>query len=160
MLEYDVSARRLDQHGSLAACKEAEIVLDTDVNGRPDAFNPAELFLASIAACMIKGIERVTPMLKFDLRGVEVRLHGVRQDAPPMMVSVDYELTVDTDEDDQRLELLHKNVRKYGTISNTVAMALKLEGTIRRNQRTREREAGSGDGSAGSSSAPPSGGLS
>jgi uncharacterized OsmC-like protein len=132
MLEYHVTARRLDQHGSLAACKDAEIVLDTDVNGRLDAFNPAELFLASIAACMIKGIERVTPMLKFDLRGVEVRLHGVRQDAPPMMVSVDYELTVDTDEDDQRLELLHKNVRKYGTISNTVAQATKLEGVIRR----------------------------
>lgn len=132
MLEYRVSARRQDQHGSLAACKDAEILLDTDVNGRPDAFNPAELFLASIAACMIKGIERVTPMLQFELRGVEVQLHGVRQDAPPMMVSVDYELTVDTDEDDQRLELLHTNVRKYGTISNTVARATKLEGVIKR----------------------------
>lgn len=132
MLEYHVSARRQGPHGSLATCKEAEIVLDTDVNGRPDAFNPAELFLASIAACMIKGIERVTPLLKFDLRGVELRLHGVRQDVPPMMVSVDYELTVDTDEDDQRLELLHKNVRKYGTISNTVAKATKLDGVIKR----------------------------
>ncbi|TXH12621.1 MULTISPECIES: OsmC family protein [unclassified Phenylobacterium] len=132
MLEYHVTARRQDQHGSLAACKGAEIVLDTDVNGRPDAFNPAELFLASIAACMIKGIERATPMLNFDLRGVEVRLHGVRQDAPPMMVSVDYELIIDTDESDQRLELLHKNVRKYGTISNTVAQSSRLEGFIKR----------------------------
>ena len=132
MLEYHVTARRQDQHGSLAACKGAEIVLDTDVNGRPDAFNPAELFLASIAACMIKGIERATPMLNFDLRGVKVRLHGVRQDAPPMMVSVDYELIIDTDESDQRLELLHKNVRKYGTISNTVAQSSRLEGFIKR----------------------------
>ena len=132
MLEYRVNATRQDQHGSLATCKQAEVVLDTDVNGRPDAFNPAELFLASIAACMIKGIERVTPMLKFELRGVEVRLHGVRQDAPPKMISVDYELIVDTDEDDQRLDLLHRNVRKYGTISNTVAAALPLTGTIRR----------------------------
>ena len=64
MLEYHVTARRQDQHGSLAACKGAEIVLDTDVNGRPDAFNPAELFLASIAACMIKGIERGLRPLK------------------------------------------------------------------------------------------------
>ena len=38
----------------------------------------------------------------------------------------------DIDEDDQRLELLHKNVRKYGTISNTVAAALPLTGTIGR----------------------------
>ena len=132
MMEYRVSATRQGPHGSLARCKAAEVVLDTDVNGRPDAFNPAELFLASIAACMIKGIERVTPMLDFALRGVEVRLHGVRQDAPPKMLSVDYELIIDPDEDDQRLALLHRNVRKYGTISNTVAAALPLTGTIRR----------------------------
>ncbi|EYD73836.1 hypothetical protein Rumeso_04609 [Rubellimicrobium mesophilum DSM 19309] len=132
MLEYRVAARRIDAHGSVATTKQAEVVLDTDVAGRVDAFNPAELFLASIAACMIKGVERVTPMLHFQLRGVEVTLHGVRQDSPPKMISVTYELVVDTDEDDRRLELLHTNVRKYGTISNTVAEVTHLEGVIRR----------------------------
>jgi hypothetical protein len=48
------------------------------------------------------------------------------------MNSIDYDLIVDTDENDHRLELLHANVRKYGTISNTVAKAAKLEGVIRR----------------------------
>ena len=132
MLEYTVTAQRTDSHGSEAWTKHAELTLDTDVNGRLDAFNPAELLLAAVAACMIKGIERMIPMLKFQLRGVEVKLHGMRQDSPPKMVSIDYELIVDTDENDQRLELLHKNVRKYGTISNTVAEATKLEGIIRR----------------------------
>ncbi len=132
MLNYDVSAKRIDSHGSVAKTKDAEIRLDTGMAGRLDAFNPAELFLASIAACMIKGIERVTPMLSFNLRGAEVKLHGERQDSPPKMVSVTYELVVDTDETDQRLELLHKNVRKYGTISNTVAQATALTGSIRR----------------------------
>ncbi len=131
-LSYNVTARRVDAHASLATTKQAEIILDTDVAGRADAFNPAELFLAAIAACMIKGIERVTPILRFQLRGVEIRLHGERQDVPPKMVSIDYEVIVDTDETDQRLDLLHTNVRKYGTISNTVAEATKLEGTIRR----------------------------
>ena len=132
MLEYTVTAQRIDDHGSEARTKDAVLTLDTDVNGRPDAFNPAELFLASIAACMIKGIERMIPLLKFQLRSVEVKLHGVRQDSPPKMVSVTYELIVDTGEDDRRLALLHTNVRKYSTISNTVAAAAKLEGTIRR----------------------------
>ncbi|MDO9127566.1 MAG: OsmC family peroxiredoxin, partial [Parvibaculum sp.] len=59
-------------------------------------------------------------------------LHGVRQDSPPKMISIDYEIVVDTDESDHRLDLLHSNVRKYGTISNTVAEATRLEGTIRR----------------------------
>jgi uncharacterized OsmC-like protein len=132
MLEYDVVAKRIDAHGSSARCKDAEITLDTDINGRPDALNPAELFLAAIGACMIKGIERVAPINHFKFRGVEVRLHGVRQDSPPFMSSITYELIIDTDEDDRRLELMHHNVLKYGTISNTVAAATKLEGKILR----------------------------
>lgn len=132
MLEYSVSARRIDSHGSEARSKDALLVLDTDLAGRLDAFNPAELFLASIAACMLKGIERVTPLLGFQLEGAEVRLQGVRQDAPPKMLSVTYDLVIDTGEPDARLDLLHKNVRKYGTISNTAAAALDLQGTIRR----------------------------
>ena len=130
MLEYRIEARRIDAHGAVATTKQAEIVLDTDLAGRPDAFNPAELLLASVAACMLKGIERVTPMIRFELRGVAVKLHGVRQDSPPKMVSIGYEIVVDTDEDDHRLDLLHRNIRKFGTISNTVAEALRLEGTI------------------------------
>ena len=132
MLEFNVSATRIDAHGSEARAKDARLVLDTDLAGRLDAFNPAELLLASLAACMIKGIERVTPLLQFQLRGVSVKLHGIRQDAPPMMTEITYEIVVDTDEDDRRLDLLHTNVRKYGTISNTVARATKLDGTIRR----------------------------
>lgn len=132
MLEYRVSARRLDAHRSEATTKQTILTLDTDVHGRPDAFNPAELFLAAIAACMIKSIERVAPMIHFKFDGVAMKLHGFRQDAPPMMVEVKYEIIVETGEDDRRLELLHTNIRKYGTISNTVAKATRLEGTIRR----------------------------
>ena len=130
MLEYDVSATRIDAHGSSAHCKNAAIILDTDVNGRADAFNPAELLLAAVAACMIKGIERIAPMINFQYRGVEVRLHGIRQDSPPFMASITYELVVDTDEDDRRLELMHTNVRKFGTVSNTIAAATKLDGAV------------------------------
>lgn len=134
MLTYSVSAKRLDAHGSEARTKEARLTLDTDLAGRLDAFNPAELFLASIGACILKGIERVTPLLGFELAGVDVQLNGVRQDSPPRMISVTYEIVVETSETDQRLELLHKNVRKFGTISNTVAEAANLSGSIRRKQ--------------------------
>ncbi len=131
MLEYRVKAYRVDAHGSTAEAKQASITLDTDLAGRADAFNPAELLLAAIAACMIKGAERVAPMLKFDLRGFEVRLHGVRQDTPPKIIAIDYEIIVDTPETDQRLELLHKNIPKYGTVSNTIAAVVALNGAIR-----------------------------
>lgn len=133
-LEYSVSARRLDSAGSLATAKSAEVLLDTSLAGRADALNPAELLLASLAACMIKGAERVAPMLNFHLEGISVALHAVRQDSPPALINIDYRITVDTDEPDRRLELLHTNIRKYGTISNTLAGSVELKGTIERRQ--------------------------
>lgn len=129
---FHVESVRIDAHGSVARCKGAEISLDTDLAGRTDAFNPAELLLAALSACIIKGIERVTPILKFSLRGVEVRIHGVRQDVPPKMESVTYEIIVDSNESDHRLELLHDNVKKYGTVFNTVAPGTQLSGELHR----------------------------
>ena len=131
-MTFDVRSVRIDGHGSRSYCKDAEISLDTDLAGRRDAFNPAELLLAALSACMIKGIERVTPILGFRLRGVEVRIHGVRQDAPPLLESVSYEILVDTDESDHRLELLHENVKKYGTVFNTVSPGTHLTGRMSR----------------------------
>lgn len=132
MLEYHVSSRRIDAHGSVAHCKSAEITLDTDLAGRDDAFNPAELLLTALSACILKGIERVAPILHFELRGLDVKIHGVRQDTPPRMASITYEIVVDTDESDRRLQLLHENVKKYGTVFNTLAPGTRLDGTLRR----------------------------
>lgn len=47
-----------------------------------------------------------------------------------MVLTIGYEMVIDTDEADRRLELLHTNVRKYGTISNTLAAAVTLTGTV------------------------------
>ena len=131
-MEFRVRAKRRDAHGSVAECKDTSIVLDTDLSGRRDAFNPAELLLAALAACMIKGIERVAPILRFQFRGVDIRLHGVRHDVPPKMESIEYEIRVDTDEPDRRLELLHDNVKKYGTVFNTVSPGTQLSGRLQR----------------------------
>jgi len=131
-MRFHVESVRIDAHGSVSRCKQAEIPLDTDLAGNPKAFNPAELLLAAVSACIIKGIERITPMLNFSLRGVEVRVDGVRQDVPPKMESITYEIIVDSDESDRRLELLHENVQKYGTVFNTVAPGTQLTGLLRR----------------------------
>lgn len=135
-ITFHVAAHRRDAHGSVAVCKQAEIPLDTDLAGNPMAFNPAELLLAALSACMIKGIERVVPLLKFSLRGVTVTMDGVRQDVPPRMESIRYDIVVDSDESDHRLELLHDNVKKFGTVFNTVAPGTSLSGVIRRKTAT------------------------
>lgn len=66
MLENRIAARRIDAEASLASARMAEVRMDTDgIAGSPDAFNPAELLLADIPAC-IRGIEWVTLMPDFN----------------------------------------------------------------------------------------------
>jgi uncharacterized OsmC-like protein len=131
-LEYRVVAKRRDSTLGVAAAHGAQVDLDTSLSGGEARLNPVELLLAALAACMIKGVERAAPMLNFRFESVEVELHAVRQNSPPMLTSIDYVMTVGTDELDRRLELLHTNVRKYGTISATLANAVALSGTVRR----------------------------
>ena len=131
-MQYQVTACRVDATGSLATSHGAEVRLGTDVEGRKDALNPVELLLSALAACMIKGAERVLPTLKFQLDGMTVALEADRQDAPPKLTTIRYEIVVTTLENDARLDLLHRNILKYGTISNTLSAAVPLTGTIRR----------------------------
>jgi hypothetical protein len=43
LLEYSISARRIDGHVGEALCKNARLAIDIDPAGNTDAFNPAEL---------------------------------------------------------------------------------------------------------------------
>lgn len=63
---------------------------------------------------------------------ISARIATVRQDAPPKLTLIRYEIIVDSAETDQHLDLLHRNILKYGTISNTLSGAVPLEGTLRR----------------------------
>lgn len=127
---FNVRSEWINHTSSVSYCKNAKIELDTNMAGNPNAFNPAELLLAALSACMIKSVERVAPILKFEYHGIEVKLHGVRQDVPPKMESIEYEIIVDTSESDGRLELLHKNIKQYGTVFNTISPNTVLSGKI------------------------------
>lgn len=131
-MKYEVTARRLDAAGSLARAHGAEIRLATGMTGLKEAMNPVELLLSALAACMIKGVERVAPILDFHFGSVEVTLEADRQDSPPKLAAIRYAIVIATAEPDGRIELLHRNILKYGTISNTLAMAVPIVGTIRR----------------------------
>jgi uncharacterized OsmC-like protein len=136
MLEYDVHLVSPSEDDTRATVKDAVIVLDTSRGGRTDAPNAAELLLTALATCITKGVRRAAAMNHFEVGRIEVRVHGVRQDSPPKMSQIRYQVSVETAEPDHRLDLLHRNVRKFGTVTNTVAPGTDLEGTLSRLGRT------------------------
>lgn len=129
VMTFTVSAHRDDESRSTAQSNDASVGLDTSAGGRPDAFNPVELLLAALAACMIKGINRVAPTLNFTFTSVDVALVAHRPSTDAHITDIEYTVTVATP-DVGKLELLHKNVRKFGTISNTVSAGTNLHGTF------------------------------
>ena len=92
---------------------------------------PAHLLASSLAACVLKNVERFSHMLPFTYGRATVDVQLTRQSRPPRIVSASYQLDVDTDEPAHRCELLHRNIRKFGTISNTLAAACPLSGSMR-----------------------------
>jgi uncharacterized OsmC-like protein len=132
VLSYDVTLVSASTDATLVAVDDVEVVVDTSAEGRPDAPNAAELLLMAVATCMSKGVRRAAASNRFEVGRVEIRVHGERQDRPPKMQRIAYEILVEVEGPDHRLDLLHRNVLKFGTVTNTVAPGVELSGTLRR----------------------------
>jgi uncharacterized OsmC-like protein len=91
---------------------------------------PADLLAAALAACMLKNVERFSHILPFRYRRATAEVVVEREEPPPRIVRARYTLRVETDEPDRRIELLHRNIRTFGTITNTLALACDLQGEI------------------------------
>ncbi len=91
---------------------------------------PAELLCAALAACILKNVERFSHMLPFRYASASIEVTAEREEPPPRVVRMHYRLRVVTDETADRVELLHRNIRKFGTVTNTVAAACELTGEV------------------------------
>jgi uncharacterized OsmC-like protein len=116
-------------HGRIR-CNTTDIKADTGSISDGYRPGPAELLCASLAACLLKNIERYSELLPFAYDVASVAVEADRQDVPPMMIRMSYRIEIVTDEPQARVEVLHRNIRKYGTIPNTLAAACDLTGEM------------------------------
>lgn len=127
---YSVDARLLGEGRAEVEAKRATIAFDVAPAGGDDLPGPAELLATAFAACLLKNVERFTAMLSFAQTGARVHVTATRQSSPPRFTAIHYELRVVTDETDARLDLLHRNLRRHGTVYNTLAAVCDVDGTI------------------------------
>jgi uncharacterized OsmC-like protein len=91
---------------------------------------PADLLAAALAACLLKNVERFSRLLPFRYEHAHVRVEIERQEPPPRIARARYTLRISTSEPQHRVQLLHRNIQRFGTITNTLAAACRLDGTI------------------------------
>ena len=131
MTTYRIRARSVEGGG--ATIDAAERVLPVDVawdaapTGDP---GPADLLASAFAACLLKGLARAGAMMPFRYESAEVEVTLTRDDLPPRFRAIAYDLRVVTDEDERRSDLLHRNLRQFGTVYNTLAASCEVDGTL------------------------------
>lgn len=91
---------------------------------------PAELLAGAFAACLLKNVARSSAMLPFAYESADVTVTLHRQDAPPRFTALEYTLHLVTPEPAHRVELLHRNLQKFGTVYNTIAAVCEVSGSV------------------------------
>ncbi len=127
---YKISARSKKGGQAVALAKHEQIDFDASTAMGDELPGPAELLLTAFSACALKNVERFSELLPFQYEAASIEVEGERQDTPPKFTRIRYTLKLVTDEPEARLALLHKNIRKYGTITNTLAEACELDGKL------------------------------
>ncbi|MFG2084800.1 MULTISPECIES: OsmC family protein [unclassified Spirillospora] len=128
---YQVTASTTSAGRSRVTAGRETITLDTAWASAPSGLpGPAELLAAALAACLLKNVERCGQILPFRYRHAEAVVTAHRQDSPPTFTRFTYELRLDTDEPEHRVALLHRNLRRHGTVYNTLAATCEVQGGI------------------------------
>jgi len=130
IMRYSVEASVVQRGLGRAVSREASIEFDTSVEQSASLMGPADLLASAFAACVLKNVERFARMLSFTYDTASIQVTLERQDRPPRITSVQYALHIVTAELPHRVELLHRNLVKQGTIYNTLAAACPVSGSI------------------------------
>jgi len=123
-------ASSLAKKDAVVHIKQSNIAFGTTSVTSDTLPNPAELFLSSIAACILKNVERFSGIMKFTYTKSDVVVSGVRLENPPRMDNIIYELNIISADKKLNTALLQKNIEKHGTIYNTVKLSCSIAGTI------------------------------
>jgi uncharacterized OsmC-like protein len=135
---YRVHARTTSPSVSAATVGDQTVRFDTSPGRTGDLPGPAELLAMAFAACVLKNVQRFAEILPFECGRASIEVVAERQESPPRFSSLRYTLRIETDETDRRLELLHRNIARHGTVYNTLAAACDVSGEVLREQRRQD----------------------
>ena len=132
MLEYQISAKSQKGGKAIAIANQQTITFDASADRDEVLPNPAELLLTALAACILKNVERYSEILHYPYKSAKITVKGERSDRPPAMQKIEYVLEIDTDIEERKLNNWHKNIIKFGTITNTLSRSCEINGEIRK----------------------------
>lgn len=130
-MKYFCNASSISKKNASLKIKTSEINFGTTPEAADTLPNPAELFLGSFSACILKNVERFSDLMHFEYSKAEIMVKATRLEKPPRMDDINYELMIYSSDDNLNIDLLQKNIEKFGTIFNTVKSSCTVSGQIK-----------------------------
>jgi len=131
-MKYSIKASSSSKSNASVSIKQSEIAFGITPETAESLANPAELFLGSFSACILKNVERFSILMNFEYEKAEITVNATRLEKPPRMDEINYELRVYSKDDSLNIDLLKKNIEKFGTIFNTVKLSCSIVGEIKK----------------------------
>ncbi|WP_339833903.1 OsmC family protein [uncultured Flavobacterium sp.] len=129
-MKYAIKANSVSKKDANLSIKQSEISFGTTPETADYLPNPAELFLGSFSACILKNVERFSILMNFEYTKTEITVSATRLEKPPRMDEINYDLIIHSQDSNLNIELLKKNIEKHGTIFNTVLASCTITGKI------------------------------
>ncbi|CAM1333263.1 OsmC family protein [Tenacibaculum aestuariivivum] len=129
-MNYCIKALITSDKNAAIEIKQSNISFGIGLTTESELPNPAELFLGSLAACILKNIQRFSSMMKFTYSKAIIEVNGTRIENLPRIDNITYKVTIYSNDKKLNLALLKKNIEKFGTIYNTVKLSCSISGTI------------------------------
>lgn len=131
-LSYSIDAQSIAAGDGTVHIRTSNIPFGTTEITAKVLPSPAELYISAFAACMLKNVERFSKILKFNYDNASVQVSADRLEQPARMENVEYELKIYSNDPNLKVELLKRNIQKFGTIYNSVNLACNVNGNITR----------------------------
>ena len=129
-MKYYSKASSSSKNNASIIIKDSKIIFGTTPESADNLPNPAELFLGSLSACILKNVERFSILMNFEYSNAEIKVNATRLEKPPRMDEISYELRIYSQDNNLNINLLKKNIEKFGTIFNTVKSSCSIIGEI------------------------------
>lgn len=129
-MEYYTTAYSASKTNATIAIKQTSIEFGITAETDESLPNPAELFLGSFSSCILKNVERFSILMHFEYTTAEISVKATRFEKPARMDEINYILKVHSKDNNLNIDLLKKNIEKYGTIYNTIKLSCAINGSI------------------------------
>jgi len=129
-MKYFVTGKAI-AHQPATFTAQQSVVSSGISSNHEDLPNPAELLLGAFAACCLKNIERFSEILKFEYEDAQIEVIGERQEKPTKLIAIRYVIQLKSSDSRLRVDLLHRNLQKFGTIYNTLKEVCAISGEIK-----------------------------